>query len=213
MDGERFLKTKLALILVSIILIGSLAANAYFYVQQQHGLAANNDLQKQAATLESQIANLNNQTNSLQNKKTDFEAQIVNLENQAADLSNQANSFQNENAALQSENAAIQNQISQIGTPKIVTRLGATDVRSTPAAGHPWSGVIRFYISGEVWNLGTGTAKDCRLHVTLYQGNTVANDTYVELGTINAGSYTDVAANIYYTGEALTNWTIIPQYA
>ena len=83
---------------------------------------------------------------------------------------------------------------------------------STPAAGHPWSGVIRFYISGEVWNLGTGAARDCRLHVTLYQGETVANDTYVELGTINAGTYVDVATNIYYSGEALTNWTIIPEY-
>ena len=49
--------------------------------------------------------------------------------------------------------------------------------------------------------------------MTLYQGETVANATYVELGTINAGSYVDVAADIYYSGEALTNWTIIPEYA
>jgi hypothetical protein len=33
----------------------------------------------------------------------------------------------------------------------------------------------------------------------------------VEMGTIKAGTYVDVAANIYYTGEALTDWTIIPE--
>ena len=209
------MKTKLALIIVSVILMVSLGANAYFYALQQHGLAADNDLKKQAADLQSQLVILNNQTDSLQSEKTALETQITNLENQTANLQNQTDSLPSENSKLQNENAAIQNQIDQIrqtGLPKIVTRLGATDVRSTPEAGHPWSGVIRFYISGEVWNMGTGTAKDCKLHVTLYQGDSVANDTYVELGTINAGSYTDVAANIYYTGEALTNWTITPEY-
>ena len=207
------MKTKLALIVVSVILVGSLAANACFYALQQHGLAADNDLKKQAADLPRQLSILSNQTSSLQSENANLSAEMADLEGQAANLLNQTGSLQSENSNLQSENAAIQNQIDQIGTPKIVTMLGATDVRSTPEAGHPWSGVIRFYISGEVWNVGTGAARNCRLHMTIYQGGTVANETYVELGTINAGTYTDVAANIYYTGEALTNWTIIPEYA
>jgi hypothetical protein len=138
------------------------------------------------------------------------------LENQITGLKNQTDKRKKENANIYDENAVIQNKINQIkqtGAPKIITRLGATDVRSTPAAGHPWSGVIRFYISGEVWNMGTGSASNCRLHITLYQGEIVANDTYVEIGTIKAGSYVDVAANIFYIGEALTNWLIIPEYA
>ncbi len=69
----------------------------------------------------------------------------------------------------------------------------------------------RLYISGEIWNVGTSAARNCRLHVTLYQGVTVANDTYVELGTINVGSYVDVASNVYYTGNALTNWNLTPE--
>ena len=209
------MRAKIALIVVSVALIASFAANAYFYTLQQNGLAADNDLQKQAANLERQIANLTNQTNSLQNKKTNLETQIATLENQIADLSNQANSLQTEKTNLQSENLAIQNHIDQVrktGAPKIVTRLGATDVRQSPAAGHPWSGVIRLYIGGEVWNVGTGPALNCGLRVTLYQGNIVANETYVKLGTINAGSYTDVKADIYYAGIALTNWTIIPEF-
>lgn len=200
---------------VSVILFGSLAANTYFYAQQQHGSAADDELKQQAADLQSQLTTLSNQANSLRSEKTNLETQIASLKTQIANMQNRTDSFQSENSKLQDENAAIQNQIDQIrvaGLPKIVTRLGATDVRSTPAAGHPWSGVIRFYISGEVWNIGTGAARDCRLHVMLYQKSAVANDTYVELGTINAGTYVDVAANIYYMGDALTSWTMIPEY-
>lgn len=91
---------------------------------------------------------------------------------------------------------------------RLVTRLGANDMRYNYTGSD-----IRLYISGEVWNVGTEAAQNCSLHVTLYQGNTVAKDTYIELGTINGGSFKDVAANIYYTGESLSNWTIIPEYA
>jgi len=69
----------------------------------------------------------------------------------------------------------------------------------------------RLYISGEMWNVGTSAAHNCRLHVTLYQGVTVAKDTYIELGIIDVGSYVDVASNVYYTGNALTNWTLTPE--
>ena len=195
--------------------MGSLTLNSYLYALQQHRLAADNAFEKQAADLQNQLELFSNQTDSLQKQKTNLKIQIANLENQTANLLNQTDSLQIENSRIQDENTAAQNQIEQIqltGEPKIVTRLGTTDVRSTPAAGHPWSGVIRFYTAGEVWNLGTGSARDCRLHITLFQGDTVANDTYIELGTIKAGTYVNVATNIYYTGEALTNWTIIPHY-
>ncbi|MFB3889133.1 MAG: hypothetical protein ACE14S_06550 [Candidatus Bathyarchaeia archaeon] len=206
---------KVTLALMLAILVGSLAANGYLYAQQQQVSTARENLERRRADLQGQAAILNTRTSSLQGEKANLEAQVASLERQTADLQNQTANLESENSKLQSENAAIQAQIDQIsqhGAPKIVTRLGATDVRSTPAAGHPWSGVIRFYVSGEVWNVGTGVARDCRLHVTIYQGEVVANDTYIGLGTIDAGSYADVAANIYYTGDALTNWTIIPEY-
>jgi cell division protein FtsL len=162
------LKLKLALIITSVILIGSLAANVYFYAR--YSFAANDVLQKQVDELERQAAN------------------------------------------LQSEKASLQNQLSQAEAPKIVTRLGVKDVRSSPAEGHPWSGRIRLYVAGEVWNAGTEAVQNCRLHVTFHQGEVMANDTYIELGTIAIGSWKDVAANIYYEGVALTNWTIIPEF-
>src|SRR5665647_507809 len=144
------------MIAISVILIGSLAANTYFYSQQQSHLAVTNDLKKQAADLQSQLANLGNQTDNLQNRKSSLETQLASLENRLENLHTQINSLENGNSNLQNENANIQSQISQGGTPKIVTRIGATDVRQSPAAGHPWSGRIRLYVSGEVWNVGSG---------------------------------------------------------
>jgi hypothetical protein len=207
-------KGKLALMVVSAVLVCSIAANAYFYTQAQHDLALTDDLKKQAAELQSELETVDDEKDSLLSQKAVLLVSTSSQQKRAADLRNQTASLEAENSRLRSENAAIQAQIDQVsqnGTPRIVTRLGAKDVRESPAPGHPWSEIIRFYVSGEVWNVGTGAARNCRLHVTIYQGDTVANDTYLELGTINAWAYADVAANIYYAGEALTNWTIIPE--
>jgi len=208
------LKTKLALIVISVILAGSLAANAYLYALQQHSSAENKNLEKQIGDLKNELATLSNKTEELQSRKVSLEIKITALEDQITNLKYQSEKAKRENLNIADENAEIQRQIDQIkqrGVPKIITRLGTADVRSTPAGGHPWSGVIRFYVSGEVWNMGTGSARDCRLHITLYQGDKVANDTYVKIGTIEAGTYVEVAVNIYYDGEALTNFLIIPE--
>lgn len=205
------MKTKLGLVAILVILSSSLVVNAYFYATQERDLAVNSDLRAQAASLEAQLANLSSQISGFQSEKTSLETQLASLESQLENLHNHINSLENENSNLQNENANIQSQISHGGTPKIVTRIGATDVRQSPAAGHPWSGQIRLYVSGEVWNVGSNVARNVRLHVTLYQGDAVANETYIELGTINAGSWADAASNIYYAGDALTNWTIIPE--
>jgi len=133
-------RTWLALMVVSVVLVGSLAANAYLITQQQQGLTETEDLEKQAAELQSQLATLSNQISSLQSEKADLETSIANLQNHAADLRNQSATLETENAELRSENAAIQSQIDKVtqnGTPKIITRLGARDVRESPAPGHP----------------------------------------------------------------------------
>jgi regulator of replication initiation timing len=210
------LKTKLALIAISVILLVSLAANGYFFTLR-NGMDQNLSLKKEVTDLQTQLANLKEQTNLLQNEKASLETQAADLQSQEANLSNQTDNLQAENAYLQTENADLENQLSHIPVPKtapkILTRLGTSDVRSSPFEGHPWSGVIRFYISDEVWNVGTADAHDCRLHVTLYQVDAVANDSYIDLGTVEAGSYVEVSSNIYYSGEPLTSWTIIPEYS
>jgi hypothetical protein len=167
------LKTKLVLILTSVILIASLAVNAYFFAQLYCLTVDNGGVQKEVDDFKSQIANL-----------------------------------QSEKARLQDQ---LQTQQSTANPPELATRLGVKDIRASPYANHPWSGRIRFYVSGEIWNVGKLPAYNCTLHVVLFQGATVANDTYVPLGTIKAGSFVDVSANVYYEGAALTSWNVNPE--
>jgi len=171
--GGACLKTKLALIFASTILIGSIAVNACSIVQLYSLIVDSSIVQKQV---------------------DDFKNQVADLQTKKASLENQ-----------------LQTQQSSANSPKLVTRLGLKDVRASPYANHPWSGNIRFYLSGEVWNVGQIPAYNCRLHVVLYQGATVANDTFVMLGTIKPGTFVDVSANIYYVGEALTSWNVTPE--
>lgn len=119
-------------------------------------------------------------------------------EGQIADLQNQI-------ATLQNEKTALQNEIDNLKAAKLVTRLGASDNR-------PFLGDKSLFIEGSIWNVGTNPAHNCRLHVVLYQGQTIAEDTYITLGTINGQSYTDISENVYYDGEALSDYTIDPEW-
>ena len=125
-----------------------------------------------------------------------------------AALKEQASELHTLASTLENETAELEDQLDELGQegPRLVTRLGASDMRFSYTGQE-----TRLYISGEMWNVGTSAAHNCRLHVTLYQGVTVAKDTYIELGIIDVGSYVDVASNVYYTGNALTNWTLTPE--
>jgi hypothetical protein len=204
--GERYLKAKFPLVAVSIILAFSLAGNVSLYLCQPNSVPAN-ALQKQITDLQNQISNSRNQINTLLNDIATLESQTVGLNNQVGDLQNQTSSLQTENSKLKSKNAELSLLSQEKAPAKLVTRLGANDLR------YNYSGqAIRLYITGEVWNVGTEMAQNCSLHVILYQGATVAQDTYISLGNIAGASFSDVATNIYYTGEALTNWTITSEH-
>lgn len=211
------MKLEYACVLVMALLALSLMINGYLYSQESF-LASDELFQEQLGSLEIQVANLTKKVAELQRDNAIIEDYLLRLENETVTLPNRITELQKENAELRNETETLQARVDEEsqafsdGTPKIVTRLGATDVRSTPAPGHPWSGIIRFYISGEVWNVGTAPARNCKLHVTLYQGSIIANETYVPLGTIVPGFYVEVSSNIYYVGSALTGWTINPEF-
>jgi hypothetical protein len=100
-----------------------------------------------------------------------------------------------------------ENQTLALKVPKLsVLSLYSGDVR-------PWSGTPYLHVYGEIWNVGSDTAYNCRLHVILYQGSVVAKDTYVDIGTIFGENKNSVDAKIYYDGDALTSWTpITPEW-
>ena len=202
---------KFALAAVTAALIASLAANAYFYAEQSVSIAAVVTVQGKVLSLQSQLADVSNRTSIAQCEVADLRILDTEVDSEVDSLRNQTVSLQNEKSRLQSEQATLQSLLSQLSQGKVpallVTRLGASDMRYNYTGSD-----IRLYISGEVWNVGTEPARNSRLHVTLYQGVVMAKDTYIELGTIDGGSWKTLARNIYYTGNALTNWTIVPEH-
>ena len=94
------------------------------------------------------------------------------------------------------------NRIEELETPRLATSLNVEDKE------------VYLQITGEVWNLGHETAYMCKLHVILYEGDSVAKEEYVHLGD-NVGMiaeqrYDRVDAKVYYEGAQITDWEIMP---
>ena len=139
----------------------------------------------------------------LYNQQLNSNSQNAHLQEQSNELSSNISSLENENDNLQSQLT----ELNQNG-PKLATRIGATPIQEykSPATG--------LYVGGEVWNVGTSDAQDCKLDVTFYVGTKIVNDTYIDLGSIKIGGYVDVKSYIYYShGITATNWTITPEYS
>ena len=187
-EARKGTQTKVALIIVSILFVISLIANLYLYARQYGGITPDGGLEQQIADLQSQLDSLNatHQNYVSTHSHTNLEYDI--LENQIADLQDQTNS--------------LQTQIKDLESAKLIlVNLYGTDTR--PLFQTPY-----LHVQGEVVNVGTDYAFNCRLHVILYQGEVVAEDTHVNLGTIIGEDYTTVDSKIYYEGEALTDWSI-----
>ena len=106
---------------------------------------------------------------------------------------------------LENQITDLQSQVFSLKAPKLVTRLSASDQR--PLFQTPY-----FHVYGEVWNVGTNMAYNCKLHIIIYQGAVVAEDTYINLGIIEGEDFASVDSKVYYEGSALTDWSIIPEW-
>ena len=177
-----------ALIVVSILFVISLITNLYFYTRQYVGITPDGGLEQQIADLQSQLDSLNTTHQNYVSIHSHSNLEYDILENQIADLQDQTNS--------------LQTQIENLKSAKLIlVNLYGTDTR-------PLSQTPYLHVEGEVVNVGTYYAFNCKLHVILYQGAVVAEDTYVNLGTIIGEGYTTVDSKIYYEGEALTRQSI-----
>lgn len=229
-------KAKIGLV-ISIILVVILAiTNVWSYTNQQNQI---NTLSNEKNNLQNQVNILQSQNNTLQTwlngnvsllqttiaerdqlqtwlngNITNYESQISSLNSQIASLQNQIDSLNSQISSLNSQidslNAQItnlQNQINTLEAPKLIlVNLRADDNR--PIFGTPY-----LHVYGEVCNVGTNTAYDCKLHVVAYQsGGVVAIDTYITLGTIDGESWVSVDTNVYYSGDALTSWTVTAEW-
>lgn len=134
-------------------------------------------------------------------------SQITSLQNQISSLNSQVSSLNAQIEDLQDRIASLQSEINTLEAPKLIkVNLRANDSR-------PWIGTPYLHVYGEICNVGTNTAYNCKLHVVAYQsGGVVALNTYINLGTIYGESWKSVDSNIYYNGDALTSWTITPEW-
>lgn len=181
-------RLKVSLIVVSILFAISLITNLYLYTRQYVGITPDGNLEQQIADLQSQLDSLNTTHQNYVSIHSHSNLEYAILENQIANLQDQTNS--------------LQTQINHLKSAKLIlVNLYGTDIRLplTP----PY-----FYVEGEVVNVGTDYAFNCKLHVILYQGAIVAIDTYLELGTIIGEGYTTVDSKITYLGGEITSQSI-----
>jgi len=195
---------KIALAVVSILLVLTTSTSIYLYTAYSDpeiaSLVTERDaLKQQVNDLIIERGNLPTpeQVNSLIAERDALKQQVNDLTDERGDLLREID-------ALNTQITSLQRIIEDLEAPKLVTALAVVDQR--PLYQTPY-----FEITGTVWNVGSDTATNCRLHVIMYQGSAIAEDTYISLITINGESYRTVDEKIFYAGTKITDWEIIPE--
>lgn len=106
-------------------------------------------------------------------------------------------------ADQQNQINSLQGQVDSLKSAKLISvNLNADDSR-------PFLQTPRVHVYGYVVNVGTNTANNARIHVVLYQsGGVIAEDTYIDLGSIGGESSKSVDTNVFYEGSEITSKTI-----
>jgi len=157
------------------------------------------------------IASLNDRLNTveewLRENVSYYEGEVYSLREELESRELEAEALKAQVEALKAQVAELQSRLEALrGARLIMVNLKGEDAR--PFLGNPY---LRVY--GAVCNVGLETAYNSRLHVVAYQADgVVAIDTYVILGDVEAGTWRNVDAKIYYTGGALANWTMTPEW-
>jgi hypothetical protein len=145
-------------------------------------------------TKDAQIQTLTNQKNQLQTWLDDNTTSISSLNTQISGLNKNITSLQSD--------------ISTIKAPKLIQiNLLSTDNRAIPSSSY-------LNIIGQICNVGTNMAYNCKFYVVAYSGGLKVIDTYVTMGsgTIAGEYFVNVNTNVWYTGSALDSWTVTPQW-
>ncbi len=197
---KTIVKVALGIIVVLLIVL------PISYAVQQSVLGMNQELQAKVAKFQGQVISLNDQIADLRSHVSYLFYANASIPGEIEDFQNlqtKISTLKSETLELQNQFTDLKNRLNELKSPKILTSLGTTDVRSNVAD-------YRFFIKGTVWNVGVEMAYNSSLHVMLYRGSFIVSNTYIQLGDLPGGSWKDVETNIHYSGSPLTNWTIIP---
>jgi cell division protein FtsB len=203
-------KAKVGLIISAILVIILAVTNVWSYTNLQNQIITLNNeqanLQSQVNTLQTDKANLQSQIDSLNVTYQDYISTHSHSNPEYDDLNSTYQHYISTHSYTDSEHDTLENERDTLRAPKLkIESLFVDDVR-------PWWGAEYLHVYGEVWNVGTDTAYDCRLHVMAYQESVLAIDTYIWLGTINGENNKNVDSKIYYLGSALTKWYIFSEW-
>lgn len=181
-------KLKIGLVISGIVIVALAGLNIWFYLNKH--------------SLEVQIGELWDNYGHEQW----WHSYYQNMSNQLSTEKDALQSAYNNYVAIHnhtnSEYDALESERGSLKAPKLtILSVFVDDVR--PFLGNPY-----LHVYGDVWNVGTDTAYNSRLHVMAYQGAVLAVDTYIELGTIYGENKKHMDERIYYVGGALTSWYI-----
>jgi regulator of replication initiation timing len=135
------------------------------------------DLKSQVVALGNQLEDHRSQVNDLLGENTSIRSEIANFQKFQSETVN----LKNDVADLKNKIADLKKELNETKNPKIVTYLGTTDMRTDLSN-------KRLYMSGKVWNTGIDIAYNCSLHVTLYRGDSIVNNSYIKLGDLHGAS-------------------------
>ncbi|MDQ1279738.1 MAG: hypothetical protein QG670_1000 [Thermoproteota archaeon] len=152
-------------------------SNAYFYTSMQ-----------------SQIDRLNTD-------KTNLQSQITALQSIETILNTTYQNYVSTHIYSNTQYNNLNTSYNLLKAPKLSDLdLSFEDVR--PILQTPY-----LHVTGKVWNVGNSSAYNSQIHITLYQGAVVAEETSIGLGDILGEYRVSIDQKIYYTGSNLTNWT------
>jgi hypothetical protein len=139
---------------------------------------------------------------------TDLQVRVSSLSQQLANLSGQIAVKDAQIANESALSADLQSRVTVLEAPQIIgVDLKAED-RRPPEWAEP-----QLHVDGYVFNAGLEWAYHVRLHVVAYQaGGALAVDYYMQRGNLWGRWWIDVNEDIPYVGEALSNWTLTPEW-
>ena len=177
-------KSRLGLIVAGVLIVALVVSNVWVYT-----------------TLQTQVDGLQGQVSSLNATYLDYVASHSYTDTEHESLNSTYNDYVATHSHTDTAYEALEDERDAFKEGKMnLLNLQSSDEWSLDA---PY---LRFY--GEVWNVGTDGAYDCRIHVTAYQDAVKAIDSWIGLGTIPGENKKSLDVDIDYEGAPLTAWNV-----
>lgn len=197
---------------LSAILVILVVSNVYVYASMQNQIGGLNtdktNLTNQATSLNNQLTTLTTQKNALNTTYQNYLSTHGYTNTQYSSLNTTYQNYKGSHSYTDSQYSTLNSQYNTVNAkyntlnaPKL-SSLSVSMSDNRPLLQTPY-----LHVTGEVWNVGNSTAYNSKIHVTLYQGAVVAQDTDISLGSILAENKVSVDQQVFYSGSALTSWS------